>query len=118
MNKPEKSGNNDNSQKIRKYLSSPKEAPKIAEAAFLGASTMFETSFGGDLGCCQVLPSWKPVFIRVSGISMFLPDACFGDSNACVFGVLDTGFFSYAVIELLFFSVISLVHHKSRNRIF
>ena len=30
-----------NSQKIRKYLSSPKEAPKIAEAAFLGAFVIY-----------------------------------------------------------------------------
>jgi hypothetical protein len=51
----------------RKYLSSPKEASRSAEAAFLGASAMFEELFLGILGCCQVLPSWKPVFIRVSG---------------------------------------------------
>ena len=37
-----KNGYNDNSQKIRKYLSSPKEASKIAEAAFLGASAMHD----------------------------------------------------------------------------
>ncbi|MCM1122869.1 MAG: hypothetical protein NC416_09820 [Eubacterium sp.] len=42
MNKNHKKGNNDISQKIRKYLSSPKEAPRSAETAFLGASAMFE----------------------------------------------------------------------------
>lgn len=52
-----KNGYNDNSQKIRKYLSSPKEAFRTAEAAVLGASAMFKTSFWGDFGCCQVLPS-------------------------------------------------------------
>ena len=40
-----KNGYNDNSQKIRKYLSSPKEASRSAEAAFLGASAMFMASF-------------------------------------------------------------------------
>ena len=48
------------------YLSSPKEASGNAEAAFSGVSAMFEGLFLGILGCCQVLPSWKPVFIRVS----------------------------------------------------
>ena len=41
MYKEEKNGYNDTSQKIRKYLSSPKEASRNAEAAFLGASAMF-----------------------------------------------------------------------------
>ena len=40
-----KNGYNDSSQKIRKYLSSPKEASRSAEAAFLGASAMFMASF-------------------------------------------------------------------------
>ena len=52
---------------FRGGISSPKEASGSAEAAFLGASAMFEGLFLGILGCCQVLPSWKPVFIRVSG---------------------------------------------------
>ena len=37
MNNTPKDGNNVNSQKIRKNLSSPNEAPKSAEAAFVGA---------------------------------------------------------------------------------
>ena len=57
MYKEEKRGYNDNSQKIRKYLSSPKEASGSAEAAFSGVSAMFEGLFLGILGCCQVLPS-------------------------------------------------------------
>ena len=63
-----KNGYNDNSQKIRKYLSSPKEASRSAKAAFLGASAMFMASFWGNLGCCQALKSArkKPVFIRIS----------------------------------------------------
>ena len=40
--KKEKRGYNDNSQKIRKYLSSPKEAFRAAESAVLGASAMFK----------------------------------------------------------------------------
>ena len=55
MNKLTKPGNNDISQKIMKYLSSPKEASKSAEAAFLGASAMFEGLFLGILGCCQIV---------------------------------------------------------------
>jgi len=54
--KEEKRGYNDNSQKIRKYLSSPKEASGSAEAAFSGVSAMFEGLFLGILGvakCCQ-----------------------------------------------------------------
>ena len=47
-------------------ISSPKEASRSAEAAFLGASAMFMASFWGNLGCCQVLPSWKPVFQALS----------------------------------------------------
>lgn len=43
--KDRKNGYNDNSQKIRKYLSSPKEASRSAEAAFLGASAMFKRLF-------------------------------------------------------------------------
>ncbi len=38
-------GNNDTSQKIRKYLSSPKEALRTADDAVLGASAMFERLF-------------------------------------------------------------------------
>ena len=40
MNKLTKPGNNDISQKIMKYLSSPKEASGNAEVAFLGASAI------------------------------------------------------------------------------
>ena len=79
---------------------------------------MFKTSFWGDLGCCQVLPSWKPVFIRVSGISMFLPDVCFGDSNTCVFGVLGTNLSLYSIIELAFFSVISAIKSLVKGEMF
>ncbi len=46
-------GNNDISQKIRKYLSSPKEASRTAEAAVLGASAMFKGFKMGILGCCK-----------------------------------------------------------------
>lgn len=77
MYKGEKRGYNDNSQKIRKYLSSPKEAFRSAEAAFLGASAMFEGFKMGILGCCQVLPSMEPVFIRVSEFSFTPYDTCF-----------------------------------------
>lgn len=38
-----KNGYNDNSQKIRKYLSSPKEAPENAETAFSGASAILDS---------------------------------------------------------------------------
>lgn len=41
MYKVKKRGYNDTSQKIRKYLSSPKEAFRTAETAVLGASAMF-----------------------------------------------------------------------------
>ena len=47
---------------INEYLSSPKEASRSAEAAFLGASAMFEGLFLGILGCCQVLP--HPCFAK------------------------------------------------------
>lgn len=43
MYKSRQTGNNDISQKIRKYLSSPKEAPENAEDAFLGASAMLDS---------------------------------------------------------------------------
>ena len=66
-------------------ISSPKEAFRTAEAAVLGASAMFKTSFWGDFGCCQVLPSRKPVFIRVSRFSMVLHNVCFSSPNACIF---------------------------------
>lgn len=52
--------------KINEYLSSPKEASRNAEAAFLGASAMFEGFKMGILECCQVLPSMEPVFIAYS----------------------------------------------------
>ncbi len=60
-----------------KYLSSPKEASGNAKAAFLGASAMFEGFKMGILGCCQVLPSMEPVFIRVSEFSFTPHDTCF-----------------------------------------
>ena len=84
--KKEKRGYNDNSQKIRKYLSSPKEAFRTAEAAVLGASAMFKASFWGYLECCQVLPSWKPVFIRFSGFFTILHNVCFMVCNTSISG--------------------------------
>lgn len=86
MYKEEKRGYNDNSQKIRKYLSSPKEASGSAEAAFSGVSAMFEGLFLEILGCCQVLPIWKPVFIRVSSFFIILHNVCFMVCNASVSG--------------------------------
>lgn len=58
-------------------ISSPKEAPRSAEAAFLGASAMFKGFKIGILGCCQVLPNKTSVFIRVSEFSFTPYDTCF-----------------------------------------
>ena len=56
--------------------SSPKEAIRSAEAAFLGASAMFRGFKMGILGCCQVFQALASqrvrktsVFIRVSEFS-------------------------------------------------
>jgi hypothetical protein len=70
----------------KKYLSSPKEAFRTAKAAVLGASTLFKASFWGDFGCCQVLPSLKPMFIKVSGFSMVLHNVCSSVRNASILG--------------------------------
>ena len=56
---------------------SPTEAFRSAETAFLGASAMFKGFKMGILGCCQVLPSMEPVFIRVSEFSFTPYDTCF-----------------------------------------
>ena len=69
---------------------------------------MFEGLFLGILGCCQVLPSLKPVFIRVSGFSMVLHNVCFDAYNASILGAFCVNFSLNAITKHMFlFSVIS-----------
>lgn len=65
-------------------ISSPKEAPRSAEAAFLGASAMFKgfkIGIWGVAKCCHALASQRArktsVFIRVSEFSFTPYDTCF-----------------------------------------
>ena len=111
MYKSRQTGNNDISQKIRKYLSSPKEAPKSAETAFLGASAMFKGFKTGILGCCQVLPhpcfakgaQKASVFYQGFRLFVILHNVCFMVCIASISGTFYMNFSLSALIELVFF---------------
>jgi hypothetical protein len=63
----------------------------------------------GVAKCCQVLPSLKPVFIKVSGFSMVLHNVCFDAHTASILGAFCVNFFLNAITKHMFlFSVISL----------
>ena len=58
--------------------------------------------------CCQVLPSLKPVFIKVSGFSMVLHNVCSSVRDASISGAFCISFSLNSIAEhAFFFSVLS-----------